>query len=188
MPYALRISKEKSCYLQSKEHIDAFKHLSKIIYGEDTDILFSYGEIFVKHGSDLTYAECADSYTNFRFDDSCIESIDIIKINDISKVSIHPAYTWSDLLFYLISYYKYNDDYGKSMIQSASLMMESDIRNPLTKDDVIDLFDYDLNQVVFKRNLVGVEIVESISNTEDVDLFETINSLANKYNLLITVD
>ena len=185
--YGLRISKCKSMYDQSEAHKAAFKALSQSIYKEDIDILFAYGEIFIEEDSELTYAEAANGYTNFQFDNNSIESIDIIKINDINQVSIHPAYNWSDILFYTVSYYNLGDEYSGKMMESSADWISDGVGDALTVDTIGSFFEYDLNQIVFRRDLEGIEIVESITNTEDVDLFETINRLADKYKLLVRV-
>lgn len=187
--YGLRINRSQSEYLQSKAHIKAFKHLSTLIYGEEKDILFAYGEIFTSD-DDRTYADIANDYTGFSLDQSGIESIDIIKVNDINQVGIHPAYDWSDLLFYFISAENLNDGYSKEMIPSTSCCLKSVIRDPLTKEDIDEYWlddDYGVNQLVFRKDLAGVEIVESVSNTEDVCIFDEVNRLAEKYGLFTKI-
>lgn len=188
--HRLRINRSQSEYLQSETHIKAFKHLSTLIYGEEKDILFAYGEIFVSNADNRTYADIANEYTGFSVDQDGIESIDIIKINDINQVGIHPAYDWSDLLFYLVSAENLNDEYSKSMIQPASNCLKSVIREPVTKDNLDKYslsYDDCINQVVFRKDLVGVEIIERIDNTDDVFIFDEVNRLAEKYGLFTKI-
>lgn len=184
--YGLRINRSQSEYLQSNTHIKAFKHLSELIYGEERDILFAYGEIFTFDVDERTYADLANEYTGFSIDQNGIESIDIIKINDLNQVGIHPAYDWSDLLFYFVSAESTNDEYSRDMILSASCCLESKIREPITKENLDKYwlaYDAAINQIVFRRDLVGVEIVDSIDNTEDISVFDEVNRLAEKYKL-----
>lgn len=182
--YGIRINRFQSSYT-SNIYTRAFKSLSNKIYKKDLDILFSYGEIFVCEHTGLTYAEAANEYTNFDRDIENIKSIDVIKIVDINEVSVHPAYTWSDVLFYFVSSdSSLNDDYNKIMINSSLNWIEKGIEDALSIENEREVYEYDLNQIVFRKDLKGIEVVESIPNTEDIDVFEIINDLANKYDLL----
>lgn len=194
--HIMRITrKEGSAYSNDSVMRKHFSELAKLIYNEDVDINFAFSIATVDaKDSDLSYFDITLNYFNYLDD---IDSIEVYKVTDITKVSCHPAYSWSDWLFYMRMTDREDDlsqptieDLQETFDLSAEIAKESLKEELWLSESEMRSSDisvsYVLHQAVFKSSGEGVKLKEQINVSElSVDqIKDVVNGLSRKYKLL----
>ena len=198
--YIMRITrKEGSAYSNDRVMRKHFSELAKLIYNEDVDISFAFSIATVDaKDSDLSYFDITLNYFNYLDD---IESIEVYKVTDITKVSCHPAYSWSDWLFYMRMTDR-EDDLSQSTIEASqeTFDLSAEISKEGLKEELwlsesemrsVNIPTvYILHQAVFKSNGEGVRLKERIdvSDLSVEQIKDVVNGLSRKYKLLHIVN